>query len=110
MDGRQLRRPRRFVAATIIAAGCVVPAGAAAEAQTATRSTVPQLVKAMAPAVVFIGKADSRGEVTSIGSGFVTAVHIRLTTGTNDNFIAINDQLQCVEPDAVLIAILKFKR
>jgi S1-C subfamily serine protease len=71
MDGRQLRRSRRFIAA-IIFAGSVVAAGAAAEAQTATRYTVPQLVKAMAPAVVFIGKADSRGEVTSIGSGFVT--------------------------------------
>jgi hypothetical protein len=48
---------------------------AAQVAQTASqtsRYTVPELVKAMAPAVVFIGKADAKGNVTSIGSGFVT--------------------------------------
>jgi S1-C subfamily serine protease len=37
-----------------------------------TRYTVPELVRAMAPSVVFIGKSDAKGDVTSIGSGFVT--------------------------------------
>lgn len=32
---------------------------------------VPDLVKAMSPAVVFIGNVDAGGQVTSIGSGFV---------------------------------------
>jgi hypothetical protein len=44
--------------------------GAAAWAQPA-RYTVPELVKATAPAVVFIGNADAKGDVKSIGSGFV---------------------------------------
>lgn len=34
----------------------------------------------------------------------------RLTTGTNYNFIAINDQLQYVEPDIILIAIMKVRK
>jgi len=46
-------------------------AGSVAWAQPA-RYTVPELVKAMAPAVVFIGNADAKGDVKSIGSGFVT--------------------------------------
>ncbi|MCC7242673.1 MAG: trypsin-like peptidase domain-containing protein [Acidobacteria bacterium] len=37
----------------------------------AKRYTVPDLTKAMAPAVVFIGNVDGRGQVASIGSGFV---------------------------------------
>ncbi len=35
------------------------------------------------------------------------AFHIRLTTNTNYNFVAINDQLQFTGPDAILIAIMK---
>jgi S1-C subfamily serine protease len=35
------------------------------------RYTVPELVKAMSPAVVFIGNAGRNGQVESIGSGFV---------------------------------------
>jgi S1-C subfamily serine protease len=37
----------------------------------AKRYTVPELVKAMSPAVVYIGNVNGRGEVTSFGSGFV---------------------------------------
>lgn len=56
-----------------LAGALLMPSHAAAQkpAQPA-RYTVPELVKAMAPAVVFIGKADAKGDVTSIGSGFVT--------------------------------------
>jgi S1-C subfamily serine protease len=35
------------------------------------RYTVPELVKAMSPAVVFIGNVGAKGQVNSIGSGFV---------------------------------------
>ncbi len=45
-----------------------VPAALGAQAK---RYTVPELTKAMAPAVVFIGNVDSKGQVASIGSGFV---------------------------------------
>lgn len=68
-------RGRRLSFGRAVATACVAavwPAAAAAQtAPPATRYTVPQLVKTMAPAVVFIGKADGKGEVTSIGSGFV---------------------------------------
>jgi hypothetical protein len=40
----------------------------------------------------------------------VVPFHIRLTTGTNYNLIAINDQLQYVEPDVILIAILQVRK
>ena len=46
--------------------------GGGVGAAQAKRYTVPELVKAMAPAVVFIGNADAKGDVKSIGSGFVT--------------------------------------
>ena len=35
------------------------------------RYTVPELVRSVAPAVVFIGNVDAQGQVQSIGSGFV---------------------------------------
>jgi S1-C subfamily serine protease len=38
------------------------------------------------------------------------AFHIRLTTGTNYNFIAVDDQLRYAEPDIILIAIMKVKK
>jgi hypothetical protein len=53
------------VAATLSAAG-LPPASA----QT-RRYTVPELTRAMAPAVVFIGNVGPNGQVASIGSGFV---------------------------------------
>ena len=34
------------------------------------------------------------------------AFHIRLTTGINYNFIAVNDQLQYLDPDSLLLRIL----
>jgi hypothetical protein len=40
-------------------------------AATPKRYTIPELVKAMSPAVVFIGNAGRGGQVESIGSGFV---------------------------------------
>ncbi len=73
---RHLRQNRAFVVACAALAGAWGAwQGALAAGQSSpqtTRYTVPQLVKAMAPAVVFIGKADAKGQVTSIGSGFVT--------------------------------------
>lgn len=59
--------------AAMFAAGALVWAAAAppAAAQSARRYTVPALVAAMAPAVVFIGNVDASGKVVSIGSGFV---------------------------------------
>jgi hypothetical protein len=73
MEG-QLHRRNGWCARSIVPAAIVcLGAATAAQAQpSANRYTVPQLVKAMAPAVVFIGNADSQGKVTSIGSGFVT--------------------------------------
>jgi hypothetical protein len=38
------------------------------------------------------------------------AFHIRLTTGTNYNLIALNDQLQYLDPDNLLIAIATAKK
>jgi S1-C subfamily serine protease len=35
------------------------------------------------------------------------AFHVRLTTGTNYNFIAVNDQLQYLDPDTLLITVAK---
>lgn len=72
--------PRRRTLARVIVSTCVIGAcgtwgaamGAAQPAPQPARYTVPELVKAMAPAVVFIGKANAKGYVTSIGSGFVT--------------------------------------
>ncbi len=51
-----------------------VPALAAAQPAPPAggRYSVTALVRAMAPAVVFIGNADAKGTVSSIGSGFVT--------------------------------------
>jgi hypothetical protein len=43
----------------------------AAPGAQSKRYTVPELAKSMAPAVVFIGNVDGRGQVQSIGSGFV---------------------------------------
>ena len=45
--------------------------GATAVSAQPSRYSVPELVKSMAPAVVFIGNADAKGDVRSIGSGFV---------------------------------------
>lgn len=58
---------RGFVCGAVL---CALGASGAG-AQPAARFTVPALVKAMAPAVVFIGNADAKGDVKSIGSGFV---------------------------------------
>ncbi len=56
-----------------LAGALLTPSHAAAQKPAPpARYTVPELVKTMAPAVVFIGKADAKGEVTAIGSGFVT--------------------------------------
>jgi len=60
--------------ATVAAAGvfCLTGLSAAAiHGQAVKRYTVPELVKAMSPAVVYIGNVNARGEVTSFGSGFV---------------------------------------
>ena len=56
-----------------IVMGCVVTALAGGQTAGAKgrRYTVPELVKAMSPAVVFIGNVDRSGQVQSIGSGFV---------------------------------------
>jgi hypothetical protein len=35
--------------------------------------------------------------------------HIRLTTGTNYNLIAVNDQLQLMDSDNLLLTILRAK-
>jgi hypothetical protein len=72
MEGRLQRRSGWYAAAIVGAAAAWHAAAIGAQTAATTRYTVPQLVKTMAPAVVFIGKADSRGDVTSIGSGFVT--------------------------------------
>jgi hypothetical protein len=64
---------RRVGFCLFLAVALLAPRLAAAQAVGKTAQyTVPELVKAMAPAVVFIGKADAKGDVTSIGSGFVT--------------------------------------
>ena len=55
------------LAVAVVATG----AAGAAGAQAAKRYTVPALVTAMSPAVVFIGNVNRSGQVTSIGSGFV---------------------------------------
>ena len=65
---RPSRVRRRVLCGAALA--CLL-AGSPASAQP-KRYTVPELVKAMAPAVVFIGNADAKGDVKSIGSGFVT--------------------------------------
>lgn len=70
-----VRRGALRLAAAVVACVCLMGAHGwrvGAAAAQARRYTVPELVKAMAPAVVFIGKADAQGNVTSIGSGFVT--------------------------------------
>jgi trypsin-like peptidase len=61
---------RSSVARTILCGVGVVSLAGVASAQPG-RMTITELVKAKAPAVVFIGNGDSKGEVKSIGSGFV---------------------------------------
>ena len=70
------RGPSLWKLAASVACGLavvVVASGAtrAAGAQAAKRYTVPALVTAMSPAVVFIGNINRSGQVASIGSGFV---------------------------------------
>ena len=56
----------------VLCLAVLIPAGVAGQAGAkGKRYTVPELVKAMSPAVVYIGNVNSRGEVTSFGSGFV---------------------------------------
>ncbi len=63
----------RVVFCVCLAVVLLTPSQVAAQkAAQPAHYTVPELVKAMAPAVVFIGKADAKGDVKSIGSGFVT--------------------------------------
>jgi hypothetical protein len=71
------RARRTFIAITavIVVTALLAPANPSTQAQelaaATKRYTVPELAKAMSPAVVFIGNVDRRGEVESIGSGFV---------------------------------------
>ena len=58
----------------LLALGFVGAAAAATSGQApdqARRYTVPELVKAMSPAVVYIGNVDASGEEATFGSGFV---------------------------------------
>jgi S1-C subfamily serine protease len=58
--------------AALAAAVLLVPAHAIGQGSAAAkRYTVPELVKAMSPAVVFIGNTGRNGQVESIGSGFI---------------------------------------
>lgn len=68
----QVSRGLFLTAIGVLCLAVLVPAGLAGQAGTkGKRYTVPELVKAMSPAVVYIGNVNSRGEVTSFGSGFV---------------------------------------
>jgi hypothetical protein len=58
-------RPLAFLLALMLAASSSVLTA------QGKRYTVPEMAKAMAPAVVFIGNVDAGGQVQSIGSGFV---------------------------------------
>jgi S1-C subfamily serine protease len=72
---------------------CSVSAAlAGGQAAKGRRYTVPELVKAMAPAVVFIGNVDTSGQVASIGSGFV--VDANGTVVTNYHVIEGAQDLQ----------------
>lgn len=62
-------RPGAMAMAAAIAVAVVVWPGA--PGAQGKRYTVPELTRAMAPAVVFIGNVDGKGQVASIGSGFV---------------------------------------
>ena len=70
---RQLQRGRRVAVMACAMSVCasLALAGGQAPAAKAKRFTVPELVKAVSPAVVFIGNVDAQGQVQSIGSGFV---------------------------------------
>lgn len=70
------------------------PATAAAAPK---RYTIPELVKAMSPAVVFIGNAGRSGQVETIGSGFV--VDPAGTIVTNFHVIAGAQSLQVKTKD-----------
>lgn len=62
--------PARYPLVLPLAAALTMAGSAAAGAQ-AKRYTVPELTRAMSPAVVFIGNVGPNGQVASIGSGFV---------------------------------------
>jgi hypothetical protein len=67
-----LHLPAYRTAAVAAAFVTLLTTGAGAGEQSAQkRYTVPELVRAMSPAVVFIGNAGRNGQVESIGSGFV---------------------------------------
>lgn len=65
-----LARPPAAVALSALLA-LATAAGAGQKPEAVKRYTVPELVRAMSPAVVFIGNAGRNGQVESIGSGFV---------------------------------------
>ena len=63
------RRPAAVTLAALLAVATAASGGQKPDAQK--RYTVPELVRTMSPAVVFIGNAGRDGQVESIGSGFV---------------------------------------
>lgn len=72
--------------------------GAAGQAsETVKRYAVPELVKAMAPAVVYIGNVNARGEETAFGSGFVVdpsgviVTNYHVIQGASDLLVKMKD-------------------
>lgn len=63
------RRPSAVTLAALLAVATAASGGQKPDPQK--RYTVPELVRTMSPAVVFIGNAGRNGQVESIGSGFV---------------------------------------
>lgn len=75
--------PLLSLLAPALAALLVAGAGAAGQKPPASppkRYTIPELVKAMSPAVVFIGNAGRGGQVESIGSGFIVEANGTIVT------------------------------
>jgi S1-C subfamily serine protease len=82
LSNRRRTTARRAIIVAAAIGGLLGPARLAPQAQglarqaqgpaaASTRYTVPELARAMSPAVVFIGNVNRKGEVESIGSGFI---------------------------------------
>lgn len=116
-------RPLALAAALLMtqAVNAAVQGAATKSAAEQKRYTVPTLVKAMSPAVVFIGNVDKNGKVTSIGSGFVVdpsgviVTNYHVIEGAHDAQIKmqdgeIYDRVEVVDYDARRdIAVLKVR-